>query len=237
MVARAAAAPAAARTGTVATASVTATTVVAVAIADGGLSMDTYERMAQVYRGGGEILWDRALPPPELIALAAGIAPGRALDLGCGFGRACLHLAGRGWECDGVDFIPEAIEEARRRAREAGVADAARFHVAPVTALEFLAPPYDLAVDVGCLHNLRGDDTRAYAAGVARLVRPDGRFLLFVHFPDPADATDRHGLDEAAVRALFAPHFAPERVERGTTTTAGGHVRTSAWLWLRRTAA
>jgi len=33
--------------------------------------------------------------------------------LGCGPGRASIYLARRGWQVDGVDFIPDAIELAR----------------------------------------------------------------------------------------------------------------------------
>ncbi len=62
--------------------------------------MDTFTRMEQLYRGGGQVPWDRALPPPEVIALAAELPPGRALDLGCGYGRASIYLAQHGCRCD-----------------------------------------------------------------------------------------------------------------------------------------
>jgi SAM-dependent methyltransferase len=41
------------------------------------------------------------------------LAPGRALDLGCGAGRASIWLAGRGWRVTGVDFSEAALELAR----------------------------------------------------------------------------------------------------------------------------
>lgn len=140
--------------------------------------MDTFTRMELLYRGGGQVPWDRELPPPEVIALAAELPPGRALDLGCGYGRASIYLAQHGWMCDGVDFIPEAVAGARMRAATANVADRALFHTLPVTDLASLAPPYDLAVDVGCMHNLarrrsprvRGGSGAARRRG--RLVRP-----------------------------------------------------------------
>lgn len=196
--------------------------------------MDTFTRMEQVYRSGGPVPWDRALPPPEVIALAAAVPPGRALDLGCGFGRASIYLARHGWACDGVDFIPEAVVGARDRAVAAGVSERATFHVLPVTDLAPLLPPYDLAVDVGCMHNLRGDDLRAYAAEVTRLVGAGGRYLLFAHAPSTNTDDQRNGVDEATIRALFTPTFAVARVEHGTTTTPNGNVRASAWFWLRR---
>lgn len=50
------------------------------------------------------------------------IAPGRALELGCGPGRNALHLAALGFDVDAVDLSPAAIawagERAGRRAAE-----------------------------------------------------------------------------------------------------------------------
>src|SRR5690606_13155537 len=43
---------------------------------------------------------------------------GCALDLGCGRGQFTPKLARRGWEAVGVDYVPAAIEAARRREAE-----------------------------------------------------------------------------------------------------------------------
>ncbi len=202
--------------------------------------MDVFAEMQRRYREG-DLPWDQSLPPPEVVDLAAAMAPGRALDLGCGAGRACIYLARHGWDCDGVDFVPDAIALAQARARAAGMAEHAHFRVASVTRLDALQPPYDLALDVGCLHNLRGDDPRAYAMGLARLVRPvrlvrpGGQYLLFAHLSDEADEAARFGMPESTIRATFDATFAVERVERGSTTI-GETLRASAWFWMRRTA-
>jgi len=197
--------------------------------------MDIFTEMRRRYREG-DLPWDQSLPPPEVVDLAATLTPGRALDLGCGAGRACIYLAERGWDCDGVDFVPDAIALARARAETAGVAGHAHFHIASVTRLDALRPPYDLALDVGCMHNLRGDDLRAYGTGLARLVRPGGRYLLFAHLSDEADEAARFGMPESLIRATFDATFAVERVERGNTTV-GETPRASAWFWMRRTVA
>ena len=85
--------------------------------------MTRFQRLQQRYRDG-DIPWDHDLPPPEVIAVAAELPPGRMIDLGCGTARACVYLAARGWEADGVDFVPEAIALAEERVRRAGVAHA-----------------------------------------------------------------------------------------------------------------
>jgi 2-polyprenyl-3-methyl-5-hydroxy-6-metoxy-1,4-benzoquinol methylase len=91
--------------------------------------------------------WDVELPPPEVIETVKVLPPGRALDLGCGFGRTCRYLAQHGWQCDGVDFVEKAIVTARQRAEERGVVECITFHVASVAELDFLQASYDLAID------------------------------------------------------------------------------------------
>jgi SAM-dependent methyltransferase len=193
---------------------------------------DLFVEMERRYNEG-ELPWDDPLPPPEVIDLAQHLAPGRALDLGCGLGRACIELARRGWRCDGVDFVPRAIALAQERAALAGVAERTRFHVAPVTRLDFLQPPYDLALDVGCLHGQRGDELQAYATELSRLVRPGGSYLLFAALRDAAEPPETRGLPEQTIRALLEPTFTITRVEYGETN-AGGSIWASAWFWMQR---
>lgn len=196
--------------------------------------MDLYAEMQRRY-DERDLPWDQALPPPEIIAFAEGAPSGRALDLGCGTGRASIYLARRGWICDGVDFIPAAVDLARERAAAAGVEDRTRFSVASVAHLDEFEPSYDLAIDVGCMHNLRGDDLVSYAAGVARLARPGGHYLLFAHLADETDGATSARLTEPDIRALFDGAFTFERVELGTTTVRD-MTWASAWFWMRRIA-
>ena len=62
-----------------------------------------------------ELLWS-AGPNRFLVAEAADLPPGRALDLACGEGRNGLWLAELGWQVTGVDFSEVAIAKARERA-------------------------------------------------------------------------------------------------------------------------
>lgn len=48
-------------------------------------------------------------PAPELVAVLADLAPGRAMDLACGSGRHARWLADQGWTVTAVDHEPVEI--------------------------------------------------------------------------------------------------------------------------------
>ncbi|MCM3921733.1 methyltransferase domain-containing protein [Frankia sp. AiPs1] len=60
-------------------------------------------------------------PNVALVRLAGGLAPGRALDLGCGEGGDAVWLAQRGWQVTGVDVSEVALGRAAALAVAAGV--------------------------------------------------------------------------------------------------------------------
>jgi len=187
--------------------------------------------------GEERVPWDDPTPPPEIVDLADRLPPGRALDVGCGYGRAVIHLAQRGWRAVGVDFIPRAIGVARQRAAQAGVAGAATFHVASAHALPFLAPPFDLAIDVGCMHSFPDEILHDYRNELTRLVRPGGVYLLFAHLraaAEPPGDDGPRGIPEALIHELFARDFAVDRVEHGVTQVEDRPPWNSAWFWFTR---
>jgi SAM-dependent methyltransferase len=199
--------------------------------------MSSYEQLRERY-ASGETPWDHELPPPELMATIEELPPGRALDLGCGYGRAAIYMARHQWQVDAVDFIDLAIEEAVRRAERAGVAARIQFHVSPVTDLHYLTGPYDFALDVGCMHNFDEAALRAYRDELVRLLRPGGLYLLFAHLRGEPVEYDSDGrprwLSEKQLYTLFAPEFLLERVVHGETTMPDQPPWPSAWFWFRR---
>jgi 2-polyprenyl-3-methyl-5-hydroxy-6-metoxy-1,4-benzoquinol methylase len=69
---------------------------------------------------GSELVWTAA-PNQFLVAEVASLAPGRALDLGCGEGRNAVWLAEQGWDVTAVDFSDVGIAKGREMASKRGV--------------------------------------------------------------------------------------------------------------------
>ncbi|HKV22756.1 MAG TPA: class I SAM-dependent methyltransferase, partial [Mycobacterium sp.] len=78
--------------------------------------------------------WVIGEPQPAVVELErAGLVRGKVLDIGCGTGEHAILLTRLGYDVLGIDFAPEAVEQARRNARDRGVA--ARFEVADAMSL------------------------------------------------------------------------------------------------------
>jgi cyclopropane fatty-acyl-phospholipid synthase-like methyltransferase len=188
----------------------------------------------------GNTPWDSGIVPPEIVAWveaaeSTGMAPGRALDLGCGTGTTSIYLAAHEWDVLGVDFAPNAIWRARRKARRHRVRGAVAFLSADVSRPDFLAAavPFDLVVDVGCLHSLLPEQRAAYAAHLARLTRPGATYLLYAFMPRLSRDGKRHmGIDRAGLQALFGPAFELVDYTLGEEATAPVP---SGWYTFRRT--
>ncbi|WP_374453993.1 class I SAM-dependent methyltransferase [Nocardioides sp.] len=71
-------------------------------------------------RYGDAAMWS-GHPNEALVREVAGLAPGTALDVGCGEGADAVWLARRGWTVEGLDVSGKALARARAAAEEAGV--------------------------------------------------------------------------------------------------------------------
>jgi len=168
--------------------------------------------------------WDRMLPK-ELADAVAAQPPGRALDLGSGLGTKAVFMATHGWTVTGVEYVPRALEEARRRAAKAGVkVDFRRGDVTRLGDLK-LEPGYNLVFDFGCFHGLKSPQRGAYVQGVNSLAAP-GATLLMMAFTKPVPPITA-GVTEAEILERFGSGWKKAwsrvaEVENGSAATRRG---------------
>ena len=195
----------------------------------------TYERLKARYEEGN-VPWDDELPPPEVIAFLADHPAGRALDLGCGYGRASIYMAKLGWEVDAIDFIVQAIAVAAGRSETAGVS--VRFHLNSVIDLDYLAGPYDFALDVGCGHSFSSDELARYCRQLGRLLRPGGTFLFYGRLREEncefGEQNGPRGIEESVLLETFSSRFDLIWSERGETKVPDQPIWPSAWFQFQR---
>lgn len=126
----------------------------------------------------GNLPWDTGTPEPHLVELVERgvIAPGRALEIGCGTGTNALWLAGRGFEVLGIDISPRAIEQARGKAEAAGAR--VQFRVLDFLTASIDEAPFDFVFDRGVLHVFDEPSDRAqFARQVGRVLTTGGHWL------------------------------------------------------------
>src|SRR3954470_13680807 len=178
------------------------------------------EMFDRVYRGeprfeGGPapagIPWDIGAAQPRLMELEAlGGISGEVLDIGCGPGDNAIFLASRGHSVTGLDGSPAAIEQARRRAAEAGVA--VTFGVADAPKRTGYDGRFDTVIDSALYHCLDDEGRQAYMAGLYRATRSGARLHLMCF----ADGN---------VNGVIAPMAAvPEANIRDTLTANGWRI-------------
>ncbi|MCK2215900.1 FAD-dependent oxidoreductase [Actinomadura sp. ATCC 31491] len=175
-------------------------------------------------------------PNLALVREVTGLAPGRALDLGCGEGADAIWLAARGWRVTAADISQVALDRAAEEAVRAGVAGLVEWQRHDL-AESFPAGSYDL-VSASYLHSPvelpREEILRAAAAAVV----PGGVLLITGHlgwpswmqdeppvetaFPTPGDVLDAVKLGEPEWEVLTCEEFTRERP--APDGTPGTHV-------------
>lgn len=136
------------------------------------------ERYWEEFYRGDERAWSGE-PNPILVQEVAGLAPGSALDLGCGEGADAIWLARRGWQVTAVDVSRTALDRAARHAALADVAGRIDWQLHDLE-LSFPTGAFDL-VSAQFLHSPVDMSREAVLRAAAAAVAPGGVLLVAGH--------------------------------------------------------
>ncbi|MEN3175817.1 class I SAM-dependent methyltransferase [Gluconobacter sp. OJA] len=106
----------------------------------------------------------------------------KVLDVACGPGIVACELALTGADVTGVDLTPAMIEQARLRARKAGVS--VKYQIGNAQHLPFEAESFDRVVTRYSFHHMQ--EPAEILAEMVRVCRPDGRIIVIDATPTPA---------------------------------------------------
>lgn len=159
---------------------------------------------------------------PVLREVAAWLAPGKALDVGCGEGGDAIWLAEHGWKVVGLDLSSVALEHAAGAASERGVGERCTWVVGDVTDGSIAS---GLGTDAGFdlvtshyVHEPVEVREAAWVAG-ADLTAPGGILLVVGHHPDDEPPPGRGPRDPSVL-------FTPEEVAEALASAGGVDVET-----------
>lgn len=167
---------------------------------------------------GGPLLWG-AEPNQFLVAEVHDLLPGTALDLACGEGRNAVWLAEQGWDVDGIDFSPVALDRARDLAAARGVE--VRWHQHDVRTVPLERDRYHLIV-VFYLH-LPPADRMSVLGRAAGALAPGGTLLVVGH--DVTNLTEGYGGPQDPAILLDADVVADELRAGGVEVVKAERVR------------
>lgn len=169
------------------------------------------------------------------------VAPGRALDLGCGNGRNAIFLARHGFTVDAVDYSDSAVawarEEIARSAVAVDVLHGSVFH------LHLKPGSYDFVYDSGCFHHMLPHQRQQYVELVTAALRSSGSLGLVCFAPEggsgysDADVYERQslggglGYDEARLHEIWGSCFEITVLRRMHEQAAGSGVFGRSYLW------
>jgi cyclopropane fatty-acyl-phospholipid synthase-like methyltransferase len=189
------------------------------------------------YEVGSRAPWDIGRPQPAFVRLADdGLLCGRVLDAGCGSGEHALLAAARGADVVGVDVSPRAIERARRKARERGLA--VRFEVADALSLGELGLTFDTVIDSGLFHVFDDAERARYVSSLASMLPPGGICYLMCFSDRQPGGLGPRRVRQEELRAAFSDGWTVTSIvaEAFEVNPGLGTPTAQAWLaTIRRT--
>ena len=137
---------------------------------------------------------------------------GRSLDLGCGQGRHTFFFASQGIDSFGIDYIPQAIEEAQQEARQRKLANA-HFSVMNLLKLDFPKHYFDIVLDWSVLDHIYPTDWKKYRQNILRVLKVGG-YLMLVEFSAKDSRVASKPRNYKYDRGSYDHYFTMEELEK-----------------------
>ena len=169
------------------------------------IDRDTFE---EFYAGPAP--WDIDKPQKPFVAVA-NLVTSPVLDAGCGTGEHALFFAAHGHRVTGVDFVPEAIRRARRKAAERGLS--VRFQVKDALTLGDWGEQFASVIDSGLFHVFSDDDRRRYVKGLAQVLEPGSRLYLMCFSDEEPGTEGPRRVSQQELYEVFADGWEVESVQ------------------------
>ncbi len=186
------------------------------------------DRFEWAYRTGTPP-WDIGRPQPEIVRLAQeGDIVGDVLDAGCGTGENALHLAALGHRVVGIDASPAAIERARLKAAERGLA--VTFLVADALHLEQIGRRFGTVLDCGLFHTFPPAERRAYARSLCEVLARGGTLQLMCFSDEEPPGPGPYRIAESDIREAFDSLFELTRIRKGRFESLAHEGGARAWV-------
>lgn len=183
------------------------------------------------YASGAPLPWDTGTPDPLLVEMieSGAIAPGRALEIGCGTGTNAIFLAQHDFTVLGVDISEVAVNKARAKAQ-----GACRFEVVDFLAAAPADGPFDFVFDRGCFHVFDDERERArFAQNVATTLVEHGLWLSLIGSTE-GPAREEGPPRRSAREVMNAIEPALEIVQLRSAEFIAHEKRLKSWLCLSR---
>jgi SAM-dependent methyltransferase len=212
--------------------------------------MKDEEKLTKIYKTGKGMGWhehekglfegtERFFRPTYLANLVSSWIPAlegveeklkagaRVADIGCGHGASTLLMAKSYPKSKffGFDYHKPSVEKARKKAKEAGVADRVTFEVAP--AKDFPGKDYDLVAFFDCLHDM-GDPVGAAKHVKKTLAKggtsPGGTWMIVEPFANDDAAANHNPIGRiyySASATVCVPCSLAQEVGMGLGAQAG----------------
>ena len=181
----------------------------------------------EIYKGVPP--WEIDGPQSEIVKLVEhGEIRSTILDVGCGTGENALYLAGLGYEVQGIDIVPGAIEKAVKKAKDRSLY--ATFLVRDALILEKLGKKFNTVIDSGFFHVLPDKKRPIFATSLASVLNPGGTYFMMCFSENEPGSWGPRRVTQPEIRESFGQGWLVNYIREAEFDTNLGSRKCRAWL-------